>query len=416
MSRWACAFGGGRNNDPRRVPCARRDPPLRYRVNLARIQCGGIAVARRVHVAYAQGPRGFTESATGNALRPGCRLVRSDLRAVARTLHVPSPYGTTGIRLTNGSDCGGSDCVNYVGYSYWRNINNHAGSDTMLIFLGLNRNRGGGPRCSATTRIRARRAIWARCFLGTVRFPGPRASLVFQREPGTALYINDTNQLLSATSIRRRWKPSSTCASTSGPTSTSSRSTRAARQCTRAASGCQLAHDERALRMQEDRVARPSLPPRVITTSARSTRVAAGSSSSRKRRWPRRRRQPHHRLAVGRRTGVSRPRWRSGSFRSWIRVSRSRGQHVFTPGAARVWQLGQDLRGAGQGTVVYNLTDWMRLQASVTSRTKTRKRACRSLSRWPVPAARSVRIFRVSTRSSASGSMDPGRFSSLRPT
>ena len=35
------------------------------------------------------------------------------------------------------------------------------------------------------------------------------------------------------------------------------------------------------------------------------------------------------------------------------------------------------------------------LQASVTSRTKTRKRACRSLSRWPVPAARSVRIFRV---------------------
>jgi hypothetical protein len=28
------------------------------------------------------------------------------------------------------------------------------------------------------------------------------------------------------------------------------------------------------------------------------------------------------------------------------------------PGATRVWQLGQDLHGAGQGTVVYNLTDW----------------------------------------------------------
>src|SRR4030095_10730632 len=33
-----------------------------------------------------------------------------------------------------------------VGYSYWSNINNHVGSDTMLIFLGLNRNAGGqGP-------------------------------------------------------------------------------------------------------------------------------------------------------------------------------------------------------------------------------------------------------------------------------
>jgi hypothetical protein len=31
-----------------------------------------------------------------------------------------------------------------VGYSYWSNINNHTGSDTMLVFLGLERRRGGG--------------------------------------------------------------------------------------------------------------------------------------------------------------------------------------------------------------------------------------------------------------------------------
>jgi hypothetical protein len=31
-----------------------------------------------------------------------------------------------------------------VGYSYWSNINNHTGSDTMLIFLGLERRKGGG--------------------------------------------------------------------------------------------------------------------------------------------------------------------------------------------------------------------------------------------------------------------------------
>src|SRR5690606_12667863 len=57
----------------------------------------------------------------------------------------PAPYNTMGVRVTNASDCGGNDCVQY-GYSYWRRINNHAGSDVMLIFVGLNRNRGGaGP-------------------------------------------------------------------------------------------------------------------------------------------------------------------------------------------------------------------------------------------------------------------------------
>ena len=68
--------------------------------------------------------------------RPSCRS--------AGRSRSPSPYSTTGVRLTNASDCGGQDCVHSVGYSYWSNINNHAGSDTMLIFLGLERARGGG--------------------------------------------------------------------------------------------------------------------------------------------------------------------------------------------------------------------------------------------------------------------------------
>ena len=58
----------------------------------------------------------------------------------------PAPYNTVGARLTNAADCGGNDCVNYVGYSYWRNSNNHVGSDTMLIVITLDRSRGGaGP-------------------------------------------------------------------------------------------------------------------------------------------------------------------------------------------------------------------------------------------------------------------------------
>jgi len=58
----------------------------------------------------------------------------------------PMPYGTTAVRLTNANDCGGIDCLAYVGYSYWRNTNNHVGRSEMLIFLGLDRSTGGlGP-------------------------------------------------------------------------------------------------------------------------------------------------------------------------------------------------------------------------------------------------------------------------------
>ena len=58
----------------------------------------------------------------------------------------PAPYNTQGVRLTNADDCGGRDCIDYIGYSYWNNINNHRGQDTMLIFVGMDRNNGGkGP-------------------------------------------------------------------------------------------------------------------------------------------------------------------------------------------------------------------------------------------------------------------------------
>ncbi|HEY0961602.1 MAG TPA: fibronectin type III domain-containing protein [Pseudomonadales bacterium] len=55
----------------------------------------------------------------------------------------PAPYNTQGVRLTNAADCGGADCVSAIGYSYWRNINNHVGKDTMLIMIGLNKTKGG---------------------------------------------------------------------------------------------------------------------------------------------------------------------------------------------------------------------------------------------------------------------------------
>jgi len=88
---------------------------------------------------------GFVDSSTGAGLRP--KLSAGEIAAFMSprgTFTFPSPYSTTGIRLTNASDCGGQDCVLSVGYSYWSNINNHVGSNTMLVFVGLERRKGGG--------------------------------------------------------------------------------------------------------------------------------------------------------------------------------------------------------------------------------------------------------------------------------
>jgi uncharacterized repeat protein (TIGR01451 family) len=90
---------------------------------------------------------GFLETAGTGLVRPRPTLqqILSFLPARGAFLF-PPPYGTAGVRLTNAGDCGGGDCVDYVGYSYWRNINNHAGRNEMWILLGLDRARGGpGP-------------------------------------------------------------------------------------------------------------------------------------------------------------------------------------------------------------------------------------------------------------------------------
>src|SRR5437870_1770046 len=110
--------------------------------------CGAVCfIAASQNIVWAQSKPagGFIDSSTGAGLRP--KLSAGEIQAFLPqrgTFTFPSPYSTTGIRITNASDCGGQDCVHSVGYSYWNNINNHVGSDTMLVFLGLERRSGGG--------------------------------------------------------------------------------------------------------------------------------------------------------------------------------------------------------------------------------------------------------------------------------
>jgi hypothetical protein len=92
-------------------------------------------------------PGGFLESAVTGLVRARLSLpVLQTLLPARGQFTFPPPYNTSAVRITNATDCGGGDCVDAVGYSYWRNINNHVGSNQMLMFLGLNRARGGpGP-------------------------------------------------------------------------------------------------------------------------------------------------------------------------------------------------------------------------------------------------------------------------------
>jgi hypothetical protein len=94
---------------------------------------------------------GFVEKAGSPALRS--RFTVAQIQAFLPpsgnigSFTFPAPYNTRGVRLTNSTLCtNGSDCLWYVGYSYWRNLNNHTGSPHMYIFLGTDANRGGnGP-------------------------------------------------------------------------------------------------------------------------------------------------------------------------------------------------------------------------------------------------------------------------------
>ena len=94
---------------------------------------------------------GFIEKSGSPQLRPRFTATQIDALLPANgataKFTFPAPYNTEAVRLTNANDCaGGADCLWYVGYSYWRNINNHVGRSDMYIFLGTDPNRGGaGP-------------------------------------------------------------------------------------------------------------------------------------------------------------------------------------------------------------------------------------------------------------------------------
>ena len=91
-----------------------------------------------------QAPGGFME-ADGSAARAPLAVASVKLPSSRGSFSFPAPYNTEGVRVTVPSDCGGQDCLDMT-YNYWKNMSNSAGSDTMYVFIGLNKARGGqGP-------------------------------------------------------------------------------------------------------------------------------------------------------------------------------------------------------------------------------------------------------------------------------
>lgn len=84
-------------------------------------------------------PGGFVESATNPTVRPNLTpaQVAAFLPSNRGQFTFPAPYHTIGYRLTTPADCGGTDCVASVGYSYWANMNNSAGSNLLYAFVSL---------------------------------------------------------------------------------------------------------------------------------------------------------------------------------------------------------------------------------------------------------------------------------------
>ncbi len=142
---------------------------------------------------------GFLEKTTSGDVRPLYTAAQVQSFLPSRgAFTFPAPYNTEAVRITNGSDCGGSDCVIPVGYSYWANINNHTGGDTMLIVLGLSQARGGaGPSLFSYDKVTEQVSNLGPLFDSSSRFRGSTVEgWYFSATEPHVMYMTDGSKLV----------------------------------------------------------------------------------------------------------------------------------------------------------------------------------------------------------------------------
>ena len=144
-------------------------------------------------------PGGFLEQTTSGEVRPLYTAAQIQGFVPSRgAFTFPAPYNTEAVRITNPSDCGGGDCVLPVGYSYWANINNHTGSDTMLIVLGLSQAGGGtGPTLFSYDKVTEQVTNLGPLFESSSRFRGSTVEgWYFSATEPTMMYMMDGAKLV----------------------------------------------------------------------------------------------------------------------------------------------------------------------------------------------------------------------------
>lgn len=160
--------------------------------------------------ARAEPPGGWIEKdASGVRTKYSPAQIQSFVPPVRGPFTFPAPYGTQAVRLTDLSDCsGGEDCLIPVGYSYWRNTNNHVGSNDMYLFLSFDRRKGGaGPTLFRYDKSKETITKVGPLFDPTSKFSWSTGEgWYFSATQPTKLYMNDGPAMLRYDVLSRQFE------------------------------------------------------------------------------------------------------------------------------------------------------------------------------------------------------------------
>jgi hypothetical protein len=273
------------------------------------------------------------------------------------TFTFPAPYGTRGVRVTNASDCGGQDCVDY-GYAYWRKMNNHVGSDTMLIVVGLNRARGGsGPTLFTYNKNTGETRNAGALFDANSSYASATAEgWYFSATRPRALYMNDGPRMLRYDVIAKTFETVYDVGSgryiwqmhSSNDDRVHSATIKSSNTYQNLGCGvyredtrefrmipvggdfdeCQIDKSGRWLVIKENVDGRAGEDNRIIDIQTGAEQVFLDENGA----------AGHSDMGYG--------------------YMVAEDNHSQTPGAVRVWHFGQDMKAPGQGTLVYRLANW----------------------------------------------------------
>lgn len=158
----------------------------------------------------ADGPGGWIEKhGSGVRSKWTAGQIQSFVPAARGPFTFPFPYETKAVRLTDASDCpGGSDCLFPVGYSYWRNSNNHVGSNDMYLFFSFDRRKGGaGPTLFRYDKSHDTVVKVGPLFDPTSKFSWSSGEgWYFSATQPTKLYMNDGPKLLRYDVLSRQFE------------------------------------------------------------------------------------------------------------------------------------------------------------------------------------------------------------------